>query len=65
MLDFLIHLRSTMSYLHSRLLAGLVYSFPERGIFVGEKSSEKDSNCDVTHGGAGRGPRDRAYAERN
>src|SRR6516225_1429196 len=65
MLDFIIHLRSTMSYLQSRLLARLVYSFPDRGISVGEKSSEKDGNCDVTRGSAGSGSRDRARAERS
>ena len=32
---------------------------------MGEKFREKDFHCDVTHGGAGRGARDRACAERS
>ena len=65
MLELIIHLRGTAFYLQSRLLAGLMYSFRDSGMPVGEKSSEKDFYCDVTHGSAGRGPRDAAAAERS
>jgi hypothetical protein len=67
MLDFIIHVtrfRSTLAYLYSRHLSPLVYPFWDRGISAWEKASEKNSNHDVTDGGAGHGTGDAASAER-